>query len=163
LDNFLLNFSQETLQRVAVNEILSTNSFSSKYGLVLSEKDAKELAVTRQDALASMGRIEFGSGVIGALIKKFCDSPYLQQRDYTTYLSELLETFYYFKNETLDKLSDDELLDYMKEYFDKRCGGSIELLQNRELEKLAHNIRYDVLHYENIDEEPDDELLEEER
>ena len=45
-------------------------------------------------------------------------------------------------NETLDEVSDDDLMDLMKESFDQRCYGSIELLQGREMEQLAHNVRF---------------------
>jgi hypothetical protein len=85
--------------------------------------------------------MEFGGGVLKKLIEQFCDSPYLSQHDYLNTLSELTETFYYFKNESLDLIGDDELISYMKDCFDNRCNGSIELLQGREMEKMAGNLR----------------------
>ena len=41
----------------------------------------------------------------------------------------------------------------MKEYFNKNCQGSIELLQNRELETLARNIRYGISDYTNLSQD----------
>jgi len=80
-------------------------------------------------------------------------------------LNELIEIFYYFKNETLDQISDDELISLMKKYFDQSCQGSVELLQNRELVALAHNIRYGISDYaglcEDTDEAFDEEIFDE--
>ncbi|MDV3428056.1 MAG: DUF6323 family protein [Bacillota bacterium] len=137
IPSFLVN-------KLAVTEIIKCNEITCRYGLILSKKEAQELVKTRETALCSNGRIEFSGGVINKLIIEFCDSPYISQDTYTETLNELIETFYYFKNETLDEISDDELISLMKKYFDKNCEGSIELLENRELETLAHNIRYGI-------------------
>jgi hypothetical protein len=98
-------------------------------------------------ALSNSGRVEFGGGIIEKLITAFCNSPFLSQGNYAETLNELVETFYYFKNDSLDSISDDELIAIMRRYFDMNCRGSIELLQSRELETLAHNIRFGVTDY----------------
>jgi hypothetical protein len=141
------------MSQTAVDEILMCNVVSSRYGLVLSHAEAKELVETRNETLKSYGRIELGGGIINKLIEAFCDSPYILQRDYSHILNELIETFYYYKNETLDQLSDDELIDLMKDNFNNRCHGSLELLQNRDLDKIARNIRYSEDDYDNLDED----------
>ena len=38
-------------------------------------------------------------------------------------------------------MSDDDLLATMKKYFDGVCGGDLDLLKSRELERIARNIR----------------------
>lgn len=144
------------LTNYAITEIVKHNEFTAKFGLVLSNDDAKELVETRSNALSSNGRIEFGGGIIDKLIMEFCDSPYLSQYNYAETLNELIETFYYFKNESLDMISDDELISKMKEYFDTKCHGSIELLQNRELEKLASKIRFGATDCYDIEDEDED-------
>ncbi len=141
------------LSQSGVDEIIKCNETTSRYGLVLSPDEARELVETRNDTLKGYGRIELGGGIINKLIEAFCDSPYITQKDYTNILNELIETFYYYKNETLDQLSDDELIDIMKDNFNNRCHGSLELLQNRDLDKIARNIRYDEDDYNNIDED----------
>lgn len=151
-NNFMILPSQIIMQQ-AVDEIQKCNDQTSQFGLVLSQSDAQELALTRSEALSSHGRIEFGGGIINKLILAFCDSPYLMQNNYAATLNELIDTFYYFKNESLDSLSDDALIALMKEYFDNNCRGSIELLQDRELEKIARNIRYNVEDFKNLQEE----------
>ncbi|HEY9061717.1 MAG TPA: DUF6323 family protein [Pseudobacteroides sp.] len=148
--NFLLSPISD-MHLAAVDEIIKCNEITSRYGLVLSLTEAKELVETRSQTLKSYGRIELGGGIINKLIDAFCDSPYISQKDYSNILNELIETFYYFKNETLDQLSDDELINLMKDNFNNRCHGSLELLQNRDLDKIARSIRYGEDDYDNLD------------
>jgi hypothetical protein len=133
--------SQNLIQRQAVNEIIKCNGLTVNYGLVLTNTQAMELVETRSFALSANGRIEFGGGIIDRMIKEFCDSPYISMHNYTETLHELVEMFYYCKNETLDLMSDDELIKYMKKAFDGVCQGSLDLLSGRELDKAAHNLR----------------------
>lgn len=138
------------INKLAIAEIVNCNQLTSRYGLILSQVDALELVATRSEALSNYGRIEFTGGIINKLILRFSDSPFLTKHNYVTTLNELIETFYYFKNETLDEVSDDDLISCMKKFFDHRCQGSIELLQNRELEALARNVRYGIDEYDDI-------------
>ncbi len=108
----------------------------------MSRVEAIELVETRDLSLKSYGRIEFGGGIIDKIIKEFCNSPYISMHNYAETLHELIEIFYYYKNETLDLLSDAELITFMKNSFDGRCHGSLELLAGRELAQLARNIRF---------------------
>ena len=156
MDNKFMLIPTNMLNKLAVAEIINCNEITSRYGLTLSQAKAQELIETRAFALSCNGRIEFSGGVSNKLIIKFCDSPYLSQFNYATILNELLETFYYFKNETLDEISDDELISLMKKYFDRNCQGSMELLQHRELEALARNIRYGISDYANLCEDTEE-------
>lgn len=155
MKNNLMLITANMQNKLAVSEIMKCNEYTARFGLVLSQSEAQELVETRTEALSRNGRIEFGGGIIDKLIKEFCDSPFLYQGNYAETLNELIETFYYFKNESLDGISDDELISLMKKYFDQKCRGSIELLRNRELEALARNIRYGVGDYENIEDKDD--------
>lgn len=151
MDFSLIMISNSLVDKQAVNEIVKCNEITAHYGLKLSEKQAGELVDTRTEALKSNGRIEFGGGIIDKLIIEFCDSPFISQSNYTDTLNDLIEIFYYFKNESEDEISDDELISLMKKYFDGNCQGCIELLENRELETLAHNIRYGMDDYADVD------------
>jgi hypothetical protein len=115
---------------------------TARYGLMLTEQDAIELVETRSSSLKDTGRVEFGAGVTGRLIEEFRDSPYIWQDNYVETLHELIEMFYYYKNETLDLVSDEDLVKFMKDRFDGKCQGSLELLKYRELERMARGIRY---------------------
>lgn len=157
----LINFSSTLMQKHAANEILKCNDFTSNYGLLLNSEQAAELVETRSYSLKKVERIEFGGGVIEKIIKEFCDSPYLSMYNYAETLHELIEMFYYFKNETLDLVSDDDLIKFMHKKFDGICQGSLELLFDRELEKMARNLRcgydYDYSEDNGLDEDKEDE------
>ena len=135
-------FSGALVEKQAVSEVMKCNDLTVRFGLVLTEKQALALVETRSFALKENGRIEFGGGVIDKIINEFCDSPYLSMHNYEETLHELLEIFYYYKNETLDLISDDDLVKYMKNAYDGTCQGSLELLSGRELYNLARNLRY---------------------
>ena len=158
--NFML-IPSVMMNKLAITEIIKCNEITSRYGLILSEVEAQELVETRTEALSNNGRIEFAGGIFNKMIRNFCDSPYLSQFNYAATLNDLIEIFYYFKNETLDEISDDELISLMKKYFDGKCQGSIELMQNRELESLARNIRYGIIDYANLCEDTEESFDEE--
>ena len=105
-------------------------------------QQAKELVETRLQELNSNGRIEFGGGIVEKIIKEFHDSPYLIMENYADYLHQLVEIFYFYKNETMDLIGDDELIRFMKDSFDGVCNGSLELLAGKELYRMARNLRY---------------------
>lgn len=128
-------------KKATTGEILETNKLSEKYGLVLDKKGALEILKARNQALRDYGRIELSNEPLRNIVKCFCSSPYLYQHNYADVLSELIDIFYYFKNETGDLISDQQLLSLMKEYYDTSCSGSLELLKNRELMILARDIR----------------------
>lgn len=152
----VMNVFSSLIQKQAVDEILKCNDFTSRFGLSLSPQDALELVETRTLSLKRYGRIEFGGGVIDKIIKVFCDSPYLSRHNYVETLHGLIEVFYFYKNETLDLISDDELIKFMKKSFDGKCQGSLELLSGRELEKMARNLRSGyALDYAEDNEEED--------
>ena len=50
------------------------------------------------------------------------------------------DLFYEFKNETLDLLSDAELVSFIKQAFDGACAGSIDLLAWQALPALAQHL-----------------------
>ncbi len=145
MDFELIPFASGLIQEQAALEIMKCNDYTERFGLVLTQAQALELAETRASSLRDNGRVEFGGGVIDKLIREFCDSPYISMRNYAHILHELTEIFYYYKNETLDLISDDDLIRFMKMSFDGVCGGSLDLLASRELYRLAKNLRFGLL------------------
>lgn len=143
---------QAIISQIANTEIMACNEYTKKYGLTLTSKDVEQILTRREHALQSYGRIEIGGGMLTKLIEVFCDSPYLSAQNYESTLEELTEIFYYFKNEALDSLSDDELLKIMREYFDGYCGGSLELLGQSALEQMTRQIRYGEENYTQLEE-----------
>lgn len=109
--------------------------------IVLTGQQSLVLRQTAAGALKQTGRIEFGPGAVDPIIEVFSDSPYLTRENCEETLSELITLFYTFKNETLDRISDDALIKYMKKAFDGECRGSIELLESQALPALAKKVR----------------------
>jgi hypothetical protein len=138
----IIPFASGLIQKQAIGEVIKCNDYTEQFGLLLTQAQAIELVETRSLSLRDNGRIEFGGGVIDKIIKEFCDSPYISMQNYAATLHELIETFYYYKNETLDLISDDDLIKFMKSAFDGVCQGSIDLLSGRELYQLARNLRF---------------------
>ncbi|MBY6951369.1 DUF6323 family protein [Clostridium botulinum] len=148
-------FQSNLLYKEVFNDIIQCNEVTREYGLKLSEKDIKEIIDTRNIALQKSGRIEFNGQIINKIITSFCDSPYISQYNYSETINELVEIFYNYKNETLDYISDDELIEIMKENFDNYCQGSLEILEGKVLYKIAENIRNGLKDYTNLDNEKD--------
>ena len=126
-----------------LQKVMDMNAKTERFGLSLTEEDAKMLVEKRLESLKEQQRVEFGEGILPKLIFTFCDSPYLDQGNYADIIAQLQEIFYLYKNESMDELSDDELLSLMKEAFDGECQGSLDFLQETVLEKYARKIRSD--------------------
>lgn len=125
-----------------IQEIKKCNEVTIKYGVSLSEEQIENLINKRFESLKATGRIEFGNGILKELIEAFCDSPYIMQENYEETLEELQDIFYFFKGEAMDQIADDELIEFMKTYFNDICQGSIEYLSGTNLEELCRNTRY---------------------
>lgn len=138
----LISFNSNLIKKQAANEVTKCNNYTEKFGLALSHTQAMNLVETRYISLQNNGRIEFGGGVIDKIIKEFCDSPYVYQSNYEQTLHDLIEIFYYYKNETMDLITDEELIKFMRTSFDGVCQGSLELLSERELYGMAKNLRF---------------------
>ena len=77
----------------------------------------------------------------GLSLTEFCDSQFIQSGDYADTLTRLQEIFYLYKNESMDELTDRELLEIMKENFEQICYGDLEYLETTCLERFAQAVR----------------------
>ncbi len=142
-----------------VSALRECNQFTKSFGLTLSDSDIQMLMEEKFRSLKNNGRVEFGEGILKKLVFEFCDSPYVLQDNYAETLQCLQEMFYYFKNESLDEYSDDELIGIMKEYFESECQGSVEYLQECKLEDICRKKRYQNVNYDwDDDREEDDDI-----
>lgn len=132
---------QQVVLQGQMQNILETNVYTEKFGLSLTKEDVKLLIQERCNTLKEQQRIEFGEGILPKLIFTFCDSLYIEQRNYLETIIRLQEIFYLYKNESMDGLTDDELLEVMKNAFDGECEGALEYLEDTILENLARSIR----------------------
>jgi len=131
----------------AVEKILACNEYTKKFGVTLTNEDVVTLMEDRKDSLREQQRIEFGEGILSKLVYLFCDSPYIYQDNYVDTIAGLQDIFYLYKNESNDVLSDDELLEYMKNHFDGDCQGSLEFLEETCLEEFARCVRNNSIAY----------------
>ena len=123
-------------KQIEIANIKKCNEYTNKYGLILSDNQISNLLEKRKETLKETGRIELRVGIIDKLIKEFCDSPYVNQENFAETLYELIEIFYEYKNETMDLITDDELLAFMKKSFDGICQGNLEYLSGTILYKM---------------------------
>lgn len=134
-------FQPNLMIEKAKQEIRICDSINEKYGLSLSEQEIAELVECRQNALSASGRVEFAGGILPKLIYAFCDSPYIDQTNYANTLAELQEAFYYYKTDSMDRFSDDELIEFMVKVFNGRAQGSTEYLIGTSLASLCRYAR----------------------
>ena len=85
-------------------------------------------------------RIRLGGSAAVLLAEAFCRSSYLSQQEYASTLLQLLDIFYTAKEESLELIGDEELVQLLFAWFEHRCGGSLELLQSRELEYFYRQV-----------------------
>ena len=135
------NWLQQLSEKNEITAVLNTNQYTERFGLVLSEEEAKLLVQERFESLKEQQRVEFGKGILDKLIYAFCDSAYIFQDNYVDAITRLQEIFYLYKNESMDELTDDELIDYMKDAFENECQGSLDYLEDTCLELFAREIR----------------------
>ena len=139
MDNSYLEILNKRKQ-IEIANIKKCNEYTSQYGLVLSDNQISNLLEMKKEILKETGRIEFREGIIDKLIKKFCDSPYINQENYAETLYELIEIFYEYKNETMDLITDDELIEFMKKSFDGICQGDLEYLSGTVMYRMRENL-----------------------
>lgn len=127
-------------KEMEIANIKKCNEYTSKYGLVLSDNQISNLLERRKETLKETGRIEFREGIVDKLIKEFCDSPYINKENYAETLYELIEIFYEYKNETMEIIADDELIEFMKKSFDGICQGDLEYLSGTVMYRMRENL-----------------------
>ena len=135
------NWMQLMDQQNQLSRVMETNRTAQTYGLMLSEQDAKLLLKERGRALKKEKRVEFGEGILPKMIYEFCDCPYLNQEHYVETLVRLQDIFYLYKNEMLDEITDDELLNFMREQYETVCFGDLDYLEGTCLDIFAQAIR----------------------
>ncbi|MGN1181218.1 MAG: DUF6323 family protein [Suilimivivens sp.] len=124
-----------------IQKVMEMNRQTERFGLVLTQEEAKLLVENRNHVLKEQQRVEFGEGILPKLIFAFCDSAYIDQENYVETIARLQEIFYIFKNETLDEITDDELLEFMREQFEGKCCGDTEYLEGTFLSDFAQAVR----------------------
>lgn len=128
-------------QDTTVNQIVKLNEITEKYGLTLTKEQAIALVNNRNIILKELGRLELSGGILENLIYEFCDSLYVDRDEYLEILEELTNIFYEYRCEFDGKLTDEQIIKYMRNKFDTTCNGSLELLAYKELEYLKEHLK----------------------
>lgn len=128
-------------QQNQLQKVMETNQKTEQFGLVLTQEDAKLLVEARGEELRKQQRVEFGEGILPKIIFAFCDSSYVSQDHYVEILTRLQEIFYLFKNESMDLLTDDELIEFMREQYEQTCFGDLDYLESTCLENFSQAVR----------------------
>ncbi|MDR2043192.1 MAG: DUF6323 family protein [Clostridium sp.] len=142
MEEKIFELIQAKKQEVELKKLIACNERTGRFGLSLTEEAAQELMVCRNESLKKYRRVEFGEGILDKLIDAFCDSQYIHQEDYVETLEKLQDIFYEYKNESRDRLTDDELLTFMREQFEKICFGDLDYLEGTCLRNFAQALRH---------------------
>ena len=138
----ILKSLNSNLQITQENEILNLNVKSQMYGLSLNKEDVKEIINSRDNTLKSYGRIELNISITKMIIENLYKSQYTDKDDYVYVINDLHEVFYYLKNETLDQISDIEIIEIIDEIYNN-CSGRIDIVQEK-CEEFAKNYRWGI-------------------
>ena len=138
----ILKSLNSNLQITQENEILNLNEKSQMYGLSLNKEDVKEIINSRDNTLKSYGRIELNISITKMIIENLYKSQYTDKDDYVYAINDLHEVFYYLKNETLDQISDIEIIEIIDEIYNN-CSGRIDIVQEK-CEEFAKNYRWGI-------------------
>lgn len=111
-------------------------------GLTVSQKQALALAEAQTSALEDTGRIEIAGGAAAKLLLAFDGSAWIDESNFEAVYSRLIAIFYEMKNETHDRIGDDELIDYLQRTFETVCRGSTKLLRDHAENDLVRRRGY---------------------
>ena len=140
ISQIILKSLNSNLQITQENEILDLNEKSQIYGLTLNKEDVKEIINSRDNTLKNYGRIELDIGITKMIIENLYKSQYTDKDDYVYAINDLHEVFYYLKNETLDQISDIEIIYIIDEVYNN-CSGRIDIVQEK-CEEFAKSYRW---------------------
>ncbi|MFV0351476.1 MAG: DUF6323 family protein [Oscillospiraceae bacterium] len=152
---FALILQNAAGEQEEMKTLQAVNTAVASYGLQLNASGLLQLVQERRRALQQTGRVEYAGGIGGSLINAFCDSPFISEEEYADILCALQELFYHIKDDTADKVSDEELMAFLKQKFNGVCRGEIDLLQ-REARTLIRRIKGYEEENSGIEEEEDD-------
>ena len=135
------NWMEQMNGQMWLEQVRETNQYTEKYGLTLSPEDTEILLAEKKQILKKERRVEFGESLLPRIIYTFFDSSYMSQDEYVDTLVRLQEIFYLYKNEMQDEITDEELLNFMKEQFETVCFGDLQYLEGTCLDLFAQAIR----------------------
>lgn len=119
-----------------LKNILTLNEMTSKRNLYLQEKDILQIIETKNISLKELSRVEVKNNILERIIYEFYDSPYIDQTNYLETIIDLARIFYLYQDELSYKLTDEEIIIYLQDELNNRCGGDLTLLETLSLSNL---------------------------
>lgn len=126
------------------NALTELNATTSEYGLVLTVKQVNRLSDAVQRALRESGRIEIGAGIMPVLAAEFCTSIFVNQENYAALLEELIYIFFQVKTAVCDRITDKDLVRLLKDYYENKAFGSVEIIRERDIDLLVKYIEMEM-------------------
>lgn len=137
MDNKILFSYNNSITTDQINSILKFNDTSKKRNISLTKEEAKDLIISKNFSLKKYERIEFNDNSTKKIMYEFSSSDFINKHSYLQTLEAIIDLFYLLKNESEDKISDDDLILIMKEKYENVCFGDISILGS---------ILYDYIH-----------------
>ncbi|MDO4377889.1 MAG: DUF6323 family protein [Erysipelotrichia bacterium] len=119
-----------------------------KYRNYLSKQELRQLLIVNRQYLNDYGRLEINQHSFDRILEEFCELSDFSKDDF----EELLELFYYLRDDMSENISDEQIIILMKKIYVGKCFGSIEILRTEMLE-LLDRIRFSVEKGECLDDE----------
>ena len=124
------------------DDLLKINEETAQYGLALKPQEAFELAQTHRAVLENCCRVEIGFDTVQKIIRAFSPSKYLYKKNYADVINEAVEAFYELKDESDDRISDDDLISRLADAFERYGGDMKGVIQSRKLMRLLKAKRF---------------------
>lgn len=121
------------------NNLNELKQINKTYNLNLTNTQIKDLIENKNKTLKEMGLIEVGETILKKIMLTFIDSPYIEKEEYVETIEELTNIFYTYRNE-IKQLTDEEIINYLKENYNENYNGALELLETLGLEKLKNEL-----------------------
>lgn len=139
-ENIILSSLNNSMINIQKNEILNLNERSQEYGLILTPDDVDNIVKSRNHTLNSYGRIDLNMDVTKEIMEILYKSQFTDKDDYVEMINDLVEIFYFLKNETFDEISDKEIIEIIGEFYEE-TRGRIDNIQDK-AEKFSKDYKY---------------------
>ena len=140
--NSLININQiKTSDTAALkNALLELNGTTAEYGLFLTVKQINKLSDAVTKALRESDRIEFGAGILPVIAEEFSTSVFVTRENYAELLENLVYIFFQVKTAVCDTVADKDLVRLLKDYYENKAMGSVEVIGERDIDLLVKYI-----------------------
>ena len=139
-ENIILSSLNNSMINIQKNEILNLNERSQEYGLILTPDDVDNIVKSRNHTLNSYGRIDLNMDVTKEIMEILYKSQFTDKDDYVEMINDLVEIFYFLKNETFDEISDKEIIEIIGEFYEE-TRGRLDNIQDK-AEKFSIDYKY---------------------